>query len=101
MGPVHDLVFAWSDTVMTDKRPLVASVIDGSLILAVETDQGRMMSHVRLGDTVPHITGKLVTFKLFEIWPGVRKLNTSILTEWLHAYITIVGCPPVDDLDND
>jgi hypothetical protein len=96
--PVHDLVFQWSGSVMTDQRSMVAAVVDGDLILSIQTSNGRQMLSITLGKTVPHVSGKNVTFALVEIWPGVLKLNSSILTEWLHAYITIVGCPAEGEL---
>jgi hypothetical protein len=98
--PVVDLVCEWSEKVMADDRPAVACVRDGDVIIAATVEGRKVITSVKLGKKMPHQTGGMCVFSLLELSPGVLKLSPSVLDvhQGLHAYVTIVGTPPLKDI---
>lgn len=95
LQPIMDLVFQWSDTPVTDPRPLVAGISpEGALLLCLRKEAERLVVSVPIdAGPVPTQAGPKRQFRLIQIWPHVLKLNQSVLDEKLHAFVTIVGVP--------
>ena len=88
---VLDLVLKWSERIGTAGT---ATVRNGSMTYAARNHRGEFtMSSVDVHFTGEPSSGLPPRFVLYKLHPTVWKLSPSVVTDQLHAYLTIVGVP--------